>query len=84
MVFGAHLAEIGEQLDHCVDGRASHASRAANGVPFTEGSYDLGLALGAQPVHTDYIIDARSSIVKGEGIKLWGVRLHTGGRCMLN
>ena len=74
MVLGACLAEIGEQLDYCIDGRAGHAGRTANGVPFAEGSYDLGLALGAQPVHTDYIITVRSSIVNS----YIGARGHTG------
>ena len=66
MVFGARLAEIGQQLNHRVDGYTGHAGRAANGVSFAEGSYDLGLAVGAQPVHIDYIIAVRSSIVKCE------------------
>jgi hypothetical protein len=54
LVLGARPAEVHQQLDHGVLGRAGHADGGADRVALDQAGNDAGSFLGAQSVHTDY------------------------------
>ncbi|MDP9383434.1 MAG: hypothetical protein M3Q29_25485 [Chloroflexota bacterium] len=54
LVVGAGFAQVGQQLDDGVLRHASDPDRGSDAHAFDEAADDLGTALGAHPVHTDY------------------------------
>ena len=49
----AGLADVSQELDHCVLGNTWHADRCSNGIALDKGRYDTHSFFSGQHIHTD-------------------------------